>query len=260
MQPLGPVERAWMVRSSVPAGAGAAPAAARHASERSLRSERAISHGWSTGSSMARALSSRRLRTPSLRKIAVRWASTVRGLMNSLAARSRFDAPLTTSRATCSSCGVSSWCEATVVADDAAGGPQLGRRPLGEDRRADAAQQLDGPLEVGPGLGPPAGPAQPLAPQDLGAPLADEVAGRGRGRRRSSEVLRRLVVVVGEHPLRPAEAVGPAAARSARDSSSSATSSAAPVRLPSADQRLGPLRLPAHEARARSGGSRGRSS
>ena len=52
-----------------------------------------------------------------------------------------------------------------VLADDAAGGPQLGRRPFGEDRRPDAAEQLDGPLEVRRGPRPGAGPGAAARPR-----------------------------------------------------------------------------------------------
>src|SRR5262249_59783557 len=71
--------------------------------QRALR--RAASLPWNHQSSAASCV---REVTPSFWNTLRRWYSTVRGLRNSRPAMSRFDEPSLTSRAICSSCGVSS--------------------------------------------------------------------------------------------------------------------------------------------------------
>ena len=201
---------------------------------------------------MARAASSWRLRTPSLRKIDVRWDSTVRGLMNSLAATSRFDAPPTTSRATCSSCGVSRRWDDDVVADRArrrhgTPSPPGRRRPSPRPPRnssvalarwARASARWRARRSCSPHDQP--GPA----PRRTGCRL------RRRGRRGRRSARSRDVVVVGEQPwirVRSWRARTVGRDRRRRGSSEQRVGLVAP---PGAGQRLDPLRLPADEAAA----------
>ena len=214
--PVGPVrsERGWSGRAFRRSRCAARRSETRERAESS--SERLITAGGRDRRSPA-ALSSRRLRTPSLRKIAVRWASTVRGLMNSLAARSRFDAPLDDEAGDLQLVRREQLVRRHVVADDAAGRPQLRRRPLGEHGRARSRAGSRPRARGGCAPRPAGGPAAAVRPtrsrcarRRRGCPPQAAVDGPG-------EVLRCLVVVGREHPLGTAEPVRTSSSSSASD-------------------------------------------
>ena len=133
----------------------------------------------------------------------------MRGLMNSLAARSRLRGPADDEPGDLQLVRRQQLVRRDVLADDAAGRPQLGRRPLGEHRRARSRGAARRPARGGSRASARRRDRRSRSPQTISVrPSPTQLPAAAAAATVAAKCSRRLVVVLGQHPLRPTDALG----------------------------------------------------